>query len=104
MHNFTFDYTFKSSFTLMYNFTFGFTFDYTFKSYFTLIFNFTFVYTVDLTFNNTRKDVLVHPKVITSAEVNEILANPDKNYAANPSLFQGVFKLFKISLTKYHFV
>ena len=35
-----------------------------------------------------RKEVLGHPEAITSNEVNEILANPDENYAASPSLFQ----------------
>ena len=62
-----FNYTFKSFFTLMHNFTFGFTFvyiidltfNYTFKSYFPLICNFTFVFTfvftVDLIFNYTFK-------------------------------------------------
>ena len=36
-----------------------------------------------------RKEVLGHPEAITSNEVNEILANPDENYAASPSLFQA---------------
>ena len=36
-----------------------------------------------------RKEILGNPEDITSAEVNEILANPDENYAASPSLFQA---------------
>ena len=36
-----------------------------------------------------KKEILGNPEDITSAEVNEILANPDENYAASPSLFQA---------------
>ena len=36
-----------------------------------------------------RKEILGNPEDITNAEVNEILANPDENYAASPSLFQA---------------
>ena len=64
---FTFDYTFKSFFTLIYNFTFGSTFiyiidlafNYMYKSYFTMMYNFTFsstfIYIIDLAFNYTFK-------------------------------------------------